>query len=198
MGRKGIPARKPGDPLFGITRIDSGGIHCWYVRLYEGQDCHSKTFSDGRYGGKRKALRAAKAWRDEVLAGIEARGVQRRQRGRAPTLFSGRSSSGVDGVKLRHHIDPRGYRAVSWAAEWHDRPYHRVTRTFSVRKYGYRGAFLWAAYTRAKAIGEEIDLRKLITPPPPDDLRGWLDAYGLLRQRVDYRQFNEEDRQICA
>ena len=159
------------------------------MRLYERKDYYPKAFSDSVHGGKHKALQAAKAWRDEVLAGIEERGQHRRKRGREPTLFSGRSPSGVDGVKLRHHIDSQGRRAVSWAAEWSDKPFKRTIRTFSVRKYGYRGAFLWAVYYRAKAIGKEVDLRKLVMPPPPAGLREWMDANGLLRKKVDYSKY---------
>lgn len=87
MGKRKRAVRKPGDPMFGISRIDRGSTHCWYVRLYEDEDCYPKTFSDSKYGGKRKAQQAAKAWRDEVLAGIEARGGQRRKPGPTPALF---------------------------------------------------------------------------------------------------------------
>ena len=44
----------------GISRIDSTRAVGWYVRIYYGvDDTHSKFFSDGKYGGKEKALQKA-------------------------------------------------------------------------------------------------------------------------------------------
>jgi hypothetical protein len=57
--------------LRNITRIDHARTHAWWVRIYrtvEGhKGCTSAMFSDGARGGKRKALKAALAWRDEML-----------------------------------------------------------------------------------------------------------------------------------
>jgi hypothetical protein len=46
----------------GISRIDSGHSHAWMVRLYHDGQVDTKTFSDGRYGGKAQALDAALAY----------------------------------------------------------------------------------------------------------------------------------------
>ncbi len=55
-----------------ISRMEYAHTRGWWVRLYRtasGQkSCHSKLFSDGKNGGKRAALRAARAWRDETIA----------------------------------------------------------------------------------------------------------------------------------
>lgn len=66
--------------LRGIVRIEqparvhsggrSGPSRTWWVRLFlrEGVFLVQKTFPDGRHGGRRRALEAAIAWRDEQLA----------------------------------------------------------------------------------------------------------------------------------
>ncbi len=56
-----------------ITRMDYARTHGWWVRIYRNCDakqknCTSQMFSDSVYGGKRKALARAIAWRDEMLA----------------------------------------------------------------------------------------------------------------------------------
>lgn len=52
-----------------ITRMDYERTHGYWVRIYRTEydgtkRCYSKYFSDGTNGGKRKALVAARKWRD--------------------------------------------------------------------------------------------------------------------------------------
>lgn len=60
------------EPLRNITRVDHARTHAWWARIYRTDEsgeknCLSQMFSDGVHGGKRKALVAAKAWRDRML-----------------------------------------------------------------------------------------------------------------------------------
>jgi len=48
----------------GISRIDSGSTHGWFVRGYRNGVVYSRLFSDRKIGGKNKARDAAKAYRD--------------------------------------------------------------------------------------------------------------------------------------
>lgn len=55
-----------------ITRVDNGRTHGWWVRFQKwGRGkaviLAEHFFSDGKYGGKQKALGAAITWRDEQL-----------------------------------------------------------------------------------------------------------------------------------
>lgn len=182
--------RKPSDPMFGITRLDYKRSRGWWVRLYEGTLCHSKLFSDRSHGGRISALIAAKAWRDKTLREIDKRGRARRKPGRVPSLEHPRNTSGVAGVQ--RHTKDRGTdrQCVVWTAIWFSEG-RRRSKSFSVRRYGYRGAYLWAAYVRARALHQKIDLRRLVTPPPPASLRPWLDHHDCLRKRVDYSSFRD-------
>lgn len=71
-------------PNLQITRLDYARTHAWWVRIYRkdpklGRVCHSKVFSDGVWGGKAKALIAARQWRDEQLRTLpRTRRVRRR------------------------------------------------------------------------------------------------------------------------
>lgn len=182
--------RSPGDPRYGITRLDYAHSRGWWVRLYEGSRCHSTLFSDGRHGGHVSALVAAKKWRDKTLRAINRRGRVRRKPGRVSSLEHPRNITGVAGVQ-RNVSNPGSERqCVIWTAVWFSQGKRR-SKSFSVLRYGYRGAFLWAAYVRAREIGKEIDLRRLVTPPPPAHLRVWLDHHDCLRKRVNYSTFKE-------
>lgn len=47
-----------------ITRFDYGRTSAWWVRHWRGEKQIGRMFSDSKYGGKRAALRYAKAFRD--------------------------------------------------------------------------------------------------------------------------------------
>lgn len=54
----------------GISRIDSGSTHGWFVRVHHNRKTYSKLFSDLKNQGKVKALKAAKVYRDELSGRI--------------------------------------------------------------------------------------------------------------------------------
>jgi hypothetical protein len=55
----------------GISRIDSGSTHGWFVRVYKNTKTFSKLFSDRKIGGKGKALKEAKEHRDKMTAVLD-------------------------------------------------------------------------------------------------------------------------------
>ncbi|MDX2109120.1 MAG: hypothetical protein SFY80_02655 [Verrucomicrobiota bacterium] len=56
----------------GISRIDSGSTHGWFVRGYKNGKTYSKLFSDLKSGGKKKAQESAKEFRDKLLSELAA------------------------------------------------------------------------------------------------------------------------------
>ena len=64
----------------GISRIDSGSTHGWFVRGYKNGETYSKLFSDLKCGGKRKAQRLAREHRDELHARLNKIPTKRRAR----------------------------------------------------------------------------------------------------------------------
>lgn len=64
----------------GISRIDSGSTHGWFVRGYRNGRTHSKLFSDLKCGGKQKALKLAKDHRDQLHAQLRDIPQERRKR----------------------------------------------------------------------------------------------------------------------
>jgi hypothetical protein len=109
-----------------ITRFDYGKTHGWWVRFQRSTRAGSKRvvskmFSDAVHGGKREALRAAIAWRDETAATIRPARVQRR-----------RASGYVKRAEVARRV---GVSAVYMA--WIRMPNGRAASTsFSIEKWG--------------------------------------------------------------
>lgn len=67
----------------GISRIDSGSTHGWFVRGYRNGRTYSKLFSDLKCGGKKKAMDLARDYRDQLHA--ELAKIPASPRGRKPS-----------------------------------------------------------------------------------------------------------------
>lgn len=114
--------------LKNITRLDYTRTHGYWVR-FEGKSPVSKMFSDGVFGGKRKALKAAQAFRDEW---IKSHDVTRRKGSCAPP--------GPGKVTKRYCFQRKSWTLV-WEAYIKVRPGpgHAITR-YSINKWGSREA----------------------------------------------------------
>ena len=64
----------------GISRIDSGSTHGWFVLGYKNGRTFSKLFSDLKSGGKRKALLLASQYRDQLLKKLDKMPARTRKR----------------------------------------------------------------------------------------------------------------------
>lgn len=147
--------------MYGISRIEQREYHSWYARVYRDGGIVPASFSDNKYGGKRKALKAAKAWRDKHLIGMPLRDVHN---GPTASLKHNSCRTGVAGVQMEIKRENGAISAIVWTAIWRIKNPAakgpgtiRRTRSFSVVKYGYRGAFLWAAYARASKLGVALE-----------------------------------------
>ncbi|HYD59585.1 MAG TPA: AP2 domain-containing protein [Noviherbaspirillum sp.] len=114
----------------------------------------TRHFSDSVHGGKRKALKAAIAFRDEMLTKLrdtEYASWLRRKRSN--------NTSGIVGVARYVNISQASGRRQEypyWQAFWRDHEGRRHTRTFSVRMYGERKARKLAILARQAAVQELV------------------------------------------
>ena len=90
----------------GISRIDSGSTHGWFVRGYKNGKTYSKLFSDGLLCGKDAALYVARMYRDELHAGLAK--IESRPRGRRIAYRDARNTTGVLGVCKTRKKGPNG------------------------------------------------------------------------------------------
>lgn len=147
---------KPYD-MRNITRMDNpkfkGKVyHAWAVRFGDGGSKLCEYFGDSKYGGKEKALEAAKRFRDEkekeltpIFKMLKLRRMNRRNK------------SGVVGVhkadKLTRKRSGKTYSYSHWIASWFDPVLGKKrNKAFSISKYGEAEALRLALKARDNAV----------------------------------------------
>lgn len=151
-----------------ITRVQSATIKGhWWVRFYKRDSKHTPTlqarFYDHDYGGSGNALRAAIKWRDE-----HAEQFRDIRPGREPSLQTGwNTTTGVSGISIIR----REGRAPQWQVTWSGPPGAKSSKSFSMKKWGYRGGWRLALRMRAKMLGKATP--RTSPPEPPDWLIEW-------------------------
>ncbi len=136
----------------GISRIDSGSTHGWFVRGYKNGKTYSKLFSDKKSGGKRKAQNLARQYRDELHERLAQ--IPSKPRGRRIVYRSARNSTGVLGVCRAAQRTPGGKVQESYSVSWRPAPGVQKAISFSIRKYGEKRAFQLAVAHRRKMLRE--------------------------------------------
>jgi hypothetical protein len=142
----------------GISRIDSGSTHGWFVRGYRNGKTHSKLFSDRKCGGREVSLTMAKAYRDELLADLKE--IPQKQRARRVVFRDARNSTGVLGVCRTAKTGANGKTSECYSVSWRPSPGVQKCTSFSIRKYGEKKAFQLAVEHRKRMLqeihGEEV------------------------------------------
>ncbi|MDI3467923.1 MAG: hypothetical protein OJF50_006744 [Nitrospira sp.] len=141
----------------GIYRVDHepSRTHSWFVTVQRRNRIYHRHFSDGLHSSKRKALQAAKAYRDSLI-----KQYQPLTRKEFCVIRKKNNRSGVSGV-TRHEAPgrtPTSPRQIFWLAQWPIGGGRAKKRKFSISKYGERGAYLRALRARRnalKALGQE-------------------------------------------
>jgi hypothetical protein len=136
-------------PTYGITRIDQPDKknHGFYVRITHEGERYQKYFPDKSNGGKTKALNAAKAYRDGILAKLP------RSKQEAASRKKRRiKKSGVTGVTHVVSKSVKGKNYDYWQAAWVDTTNKRKTAKFSISRYGEDKALTLAKKARKEGI----------------------------------------------
>jgi hypothetical protein len=152
--RIGKPRRASKRSRYGITRIDSKPhrTFAWIVSVQRRNQIWRRAFSDRSYGGKTKALTAAKAFRDQILS-------QHPPMSRAEYCRIKRrnNKSGLAGVCRYNYpgaqerpAAKRGY----WLAFWTLTSGKGKRIKFSISRFGERGALKRAMRARNDALAE--------------------------------------------
>ncbi|MFU8849077.1 MAG: hypothetical protein ACNA77_10235 [Opitutales bacterium] len=136
----------------GISRIDSGSTHGWFVRGYRNGKTYSKLFSDRKCGGKGKAQKLAKQYRDELYTELEA--IPKRPRQRRIVISDARNTTGELGVSRTTKISPGGTKHECYSVSWRPEPGVQKCTSFSIKKYGEKKAFKLAVEHRRKMMRE--------------------------------------------
>lgn len=115
-----------------ISRFEYGRTIAWWVRVYRGEKLYSKLFSDRAYGGKRKALAKALAYRDRLLK-------------RVPLPIQPQPVPPGPGYvkrETRHYYDSQGTRRSyeAWTGWIRIAPKKAASTNWSISKWGSLGA----------------------------------------------------------
>lgn len=137
-------------PEKGISRIDSGSTHGWFVRGYRNGQTYSRLFSDGKFGGPEAALAEAQLYRDKLQEHLE--NVPKKPRARRLVLRDSRNSTGVLGVCRTSKKGPDGTVNDCYSVSWRPEPGKQKCTSFSIRKYGEEKAFALAVAHRHKML----------------------------------------------
>ncbi|MFP4166639.1 MAG: hypothetical protein ACLFUF_05660 [Opitutales bacterium] len=133
----------------GISRIDSGTTHGWFVRGYRNGKIYSKLFSDRKSGGKGKALALARDYRDELQDKLEA--IPKKPR---IVLSDTRNKTGELGISRVTEIDPNRGDHDCYSVSWRPEPGVQERASFSINKYGEKKAFRLAVEFRKARMRE--------------------------------------------
>ncbi|GIK74346.1 MAG: hypothetical protein BroJett021_33340 [Chloroflexota bacterium] len=149
-----------------ITRMDYERTAGWWVRISSaGRPIANKLFSDSKFGGKQKALSAAKKWRDRQLdahRGILALAVNKHR----IHTSDRRSLSGITGVSPEIEKRSLPYSIKAWKAAWPADYGIQMYARFSVVVYGYQGAFNKAVERRYAEIGKPVPRKRVPASKP--------------------------------
>lgn len=143
--------------MYAIAHLQAErGTWYWAVHFRRRGKLYHKRFYEPKHGGSGKALAAAIAWRDQQLA--TAKVLTYRE---FHEQVRSNNRSGVAGV---HFLKTERQRGGFWQAMLKLPRGKRISKTFSVRRFGYRGAFERAVAARAKML-DLVDDRPYLYHP---------------------------------
>ena len=138
----------------GISRIDSGSTHGWFVRGYRNGKTYSRLFSDLKCGGREEALAEARRYRETLRRKLET--IPEKPRARRIVTSDARNRTGVIGVCRTIKKSPKGVPHACYSVSWRPQRGLQKCTSFSIRKYGEEEAFRLAVEYRRKMMGKVL------------------------------------------
>ncbi len=139
--------------MYAISRIDDTihNAHAWRVSLRRRGTLHVKNFPDKKHSGKGRALRLAKAFRDELL--VKYPPMTRQQ---FCSIIRNNNRSGISGVYTYNKSyvlrDGTVKKTSYWEANWPNGNSESASVSFSVKTYGENKAKKLAIRARKKGL----------------------------------------------
>ncbi len=134
-----------------VTRIDSGNTHGWWVRISRFKKKRQRFFADLKYGSKDWAFFKALIWIDEANQQLDKTNVSYKTLIKRPTGMQGKS---IARIRRYEPKDVTNKQYPHWICSWGSRE-NRVTKIFSVNKYGEAGA-----KNKAQALARAVNQNK--------------------------------------
>jgi hypothetical protein len=134
----------------GISRVDSGSTHGYFVRGYKNGKTFSKLFSDQKWGGKTRALVMATSYRHTLYDEIAK--IPERTRKRRIVRKDSRNTTGVLGVCRVRKTSAKGDPIECYSVSWRPEPGVQKCTSFSIKKYGEKKALQLAINHRRRMM----------------------------------------------
>jgi hypothetical protein len=141
------------DPNYGISRFDDDirMTHGWRVSLRRRGKMLVENFPDKKCGGRQKALRLARQYRDELLRKFPP--ISRKEVCRIRRSNNKSGIAGVCSYAKRYKLKDGTVKETRyWEASWPGEEGKNVSVNFSVRKYGEELARSKAIRARQRGI----------------------------------------------
>lgn len=136
----------------GISRMDHGRTHGWFVRAYRNYKVYSKLFSDRKFGGKTKALAEAKTFLAQLTAEIAKEPVVRKP---FRTRAQPNNKLGVVGVSETAKKSGSGKLMPCFTVYWRGDDGKARNYAFYFTRYGGRDGALKAAVAHRRKLEKE-------------------------------------------
>ena len=139
--------------MYGISRIDDDQYrtHAWRVSLRRKGKMHVKNFPDKKHGGKRKALKLAKEFRDHIIDKYPP--ITRKQFCKVIRKNNNTGISGVCTYGKPYTLKDGTIKEIRyWEANWPDENNQNISLSFSVNTYGESVARHMAIKARERGI----------------------------------------------
>jgi len=148
-------AKNETNEMKGISRMDAGSTHGWFLRVYHRGEVYRKFFSDSVYGNGDTALQAALVHRDAY--------VREHQIKYLPffTVPMKSNTTGVHGVSETFQLTSSREKIPCFSVFWATRRNERRTKRFYIHNYASREETLQAAAEFRKEKESEILARHL-------------------------------------
>jgi hypothetical protein len=134
---------------YGISRVDdpTHRTHAWRVSLRRRGKALVRNFPDIKWGGKRKALQAAREFRDRLLKKFPP--LSRAEFAQSPRINNKSGVTGVCLVACKYRLVNGKERCLwYWEAIWPTAPGEHANKRFSVANHGSAKAFELACDAR--------------------------------------------------
>ena len=139
--------------MYGISRIDDDTYHthAWRVSLRRYGSMYVKNFPDKKCGGKNKALKQAKLYRDDLL--VKYPSMTRKH---FCSIIRSNNKTGISGVYT--YCKPYLLRDGTvkepwyWEANWPNKSHQSVSVRFSVQQFGEKLAKQKAIEARERGL----------------------------------------------
>jgi len=165
----------------GLTRVDSRNTHGWMMRLYHQGIIYTKLFSDGVYGSTKKALKAARKYREQLAKKLGIESLDKRRRVRSVSTQS--VPTGVVGVYRGTSKSKSGQLRHYYSASWSPKPNELKTKSFSIAKYGEAKAFELAVEYRKKMMEKIVGVLPEATAPDTLTTKRYMPADAVMKTK---------------